>query len=101
MTEAVYVIIIAPLVQGGSPANICQTKKRKCVRPNFGVNNNFKFKISLDRLTLIEAVHFWPYFNRGSPSRQSLGALGQTSIKSYKSLNGGGGGADAVARDEI
>ena len=49
-------------------------------------------------------------FNRGSallalfqsrhPSGQSLGALGQTSIKSCKSLNGGGGGADAVASDE-
>ena len=49
-------------------------------------------------------------FNRGSahlalfqsrhPSGQSLGALGQTSIKSCKSLNGGGGSADAVASDE-
>jgi len=55
---------------------------------------------STDGLTLTEAVHFWPYFNRGSPSRQSLGALGQTSIKSCKCLNGGGGGADAVASDE-
>ena len=52
---------------------------------------------TVDGLTLIEAVHFWPYLNRSSPSRQSLGAPGQTSIKS---LNGGGGGADAVASDK-
>ena len=59
MTEAVYVIIIAPLVQGGSPANICQTKKRKCVRPNFGVNNNFKFKISLYLINVVRPIKTW------------------------------------------
>ena len=58
------------------------------------------YHVSVDGLTLIEAVHFWPYFNRGSPSRQSLGALGQISISSCKSLDGGGGGADADASDD-
>ena len=55
----------------------------------------------MDGLTLIEAVHFWPYFSRGTPSGQSLGALGQISVSSCKSLDGGSGGADAGANDVV
>ena len=55
----------------------------------------------MDELTLIEAMKFGLYFNRGTPSRQSLGALGQISISSCKSLDGGSGGADAGANDVV
>ena len=64
-------------------------------------HKEMNYGLSKDRLTLIEAVHFWPYFSRGTPSGQALGALGQISVSSCKSLDGGSGGADAGANDVI
>ena len=62
---------------------------------------DYLYDYYMDGLTLIEAVHFWLYFSRGTPSGQSLGALGQISVSSCKSLDGGSGGADAGANDVV